>query len=301
MKFERELLNGLYNKFHEEHLKEIDYELQEKSWTNGVSFALKKYYVSIKPDNELFNVYFRPDYSGDLEFFFEIITKDFFAEKIKSLSLSYEDGAANGTMDIDLKNLINKPSNFDRLETFKMSIESSDTNCVLITDNGIFDEGGVCGKLLDKMPNAKKMILLASPSSNFFEREYHPLNTLIVKTIYENNNFIENLANSNCFKNLENLCFYDFDSYNTGEDDEINTTFEHYVKLFNTLSLPNLKVLNILNLSLTDEQIEILKKQTLAKQLKTLVLNKQLFGKDYEKYESKEERYWFLSTHFDNN
>ena len=293
MTLEKKIINHIFKKFHIQNLnylqeepmlisEEISSLLNEELLknSNNVSFNNSSFQIHIRKEIDFLNIDYIPEYSEHLDFLFEIISQPEFSPKIKTLNLSYKYGSANGWMIVALKNLLKGNVSYINLINFIMALESEDTDMIeIIYDYSPEFKNNICGLILDSMPNIQKLTLLTSPSEKDLKREKTILKTLLVKCIFDNKDFIKNLANSICFEELEYFSFFDVDSCKL-DDESQNTNFESYLELFNSKSLPKLKVLDLNNVSLNNEQIEILKKQPLINQLQILNINTQKYGNE---------------------
>lgn len=264
---------------------------------NTLSFNKSNFQIQIRKDIDYFHINYTPEYSENLDFLFEIIRQPEFSPTIKSLNLSYIYGSANGWMIVELKELLKCNALYPSLTSFIMALESEDTNMVeILYDYSSDFENNICGLLLDSMPNVEKLTLLTSPSEKDLMREKTSLKTLLVKCIFDNKDFIKNLANSNCFEELEHLSFFDVDSCMLDNESQ-NTDFESYFKLFNSKSLPKLKVLDLNNVSLNNNEIEILKQQQLSNQLQVLNINNQKYGDEWSSEVNNNLNKWFFRNY----
>lgn len=82
------------------------------------------------------------------------------------------------------------------------------------------------------------------------------------------------------------------------DNESENTSYDAFVKLFNSQYLPNLRVLNLVNVNLDENQINIIKESPLAKQLEKLVVSTQKYNDSWESGEAKVERIWFKNVYF---
>lgn len=282
MKLKKQLVSEIYELFHKENLVNLE---EFHSF-----FHIESFSINVTSDKSLLDIFYYPNYSEHLNFLFTTTSSKKYSDSIRKIKLRYNHGAANGTMDIDLKEFLKNDIIYPNIDELTFELESEDTNLVTISLNDSYDSTGtVCTKVFDSLPNVKKIILLTAPSKSFFSRNFHPIETLLVKSAFTNNDFIKNLSQSSCFSNLRELCFYDVDSYLIDNESE-NTSYDAFSNLFNSKYLPNLKVLNLINVNLDENQINILKESSLAKQLEKLVVSTQKYNDLWESGKAKVER-----------
>jgi hypothetical protein len=180
------------------------------------------------------------------------------AERIQSLSFNSPDEGANGTNNFDFSILTESDVIFPELRNFAVRLtEPEHHNRTIIAR--IYEEEGMIAKLLKKMPKLLSLQVPSAPNEEFFELNLHPLEYLVMQVGYETQNFILNLSNSDCFKNLWHLDFTDYqETYAEGWEDEC-TSFEHFERLFNSKAFDPVKAMILRNLTYSDEQIKKLK------------------------------------------
>jgi hypothetical protein len=122
-----------------------------------------------------------------------------------------------------------------------------------------YDEEGVIAKLINKMPKLLALQVPSAPNEEFFDLDSHPLEYLVMQVGYDRQNFIFNLSNSSCFKNLWHFDFTDYQETYVEHWEDYCTPFEDFEQLFNSKAFDSVKVMILRNLTFTDEQITRLK------------------------------------------
>ena len=255
------------------------------------------YFVEIKPANENFiQLHIYVNDADDAATIFKIIATSEYTQIIKKLRFFHKGGHANGTVELYFVELLSYNS-FPNLDFFYTQHYSKDGSLIASMDGG-FDEGGLGGKILDSMPQLRTLNLVSAPNENFFQREFHPIETLEVRAGYDNNNFLERLSGANCFPKLKHFSYQDINiAFHQSTEDSV-LTFEVIEKFMESKNFPELEVLSLIELKLTEQQIEKLKNTHLGRTVKTLVLANQR-DEGYENSEEyKQQRDWFINTYF---
>lgn len=161
MKLKKQLVSEIYELFHKENLVNLD---EFHSFFNIEGFS-----INVTSDKSLLDIFYYPNYSEHLNFLFTTISSKKYSDSIRKIKLRYNHGAANGTMDIDLKEFLKNDIIYPNIDELAFELESEDTNLVTISLNDTYDSTGkVCTKVIDSLPNVKKLILLTAPSMSFF-------------------------------------------------------------------------------------------------------------------------------------
>jgi hypothetical protein len=262
-----------------------------------ISTGTPGHYIQVRPiDKNFIQLYISVNDADDSGIIFKIIANSKYSEIIKSLRFFHRGGQANGTVELYFSELLSYNS-FPSL-TFFYTQHYSESGSLIASMSGNYDEDGLGGKILDFMPNIKVLNLVSAPDYTFFEREHHPIETLEVRAGYENNKFIENLTDSKCFSNLKHFSYQDINIAFTQSPDDSVMQFETIEKFMASKNFPNLEVLSLLELKITDEQIEKLKKSFVGQNVKKLVLGNQKAEGFESSKEYKMERDWFIETYF---
>lgn len=185
--------------------------------------------------------------------FFEYLNQNGVAEYIEILNLYSEDEGVNGTNNWDLAKLVEKPKNiFKNLRKLAFPLNTNNHNRMIITGNDDYDENGVIGQMIQKMPALEFLQLPSAPSSNFFEHKTS-IKHLKVQTGFGHQNFIENLSKTNSFENLEILEFWDYSEFYMENYEQYCTPIQAYIQLFGSTFLPKLKKIILHNTLLSKE------------------------------------------------
>jgi hypothetical protein len=204
------------------------------------------------------------------EVFFEQINKDGFAEKILTLTLDSADEGINGTNAWDLAKLAEAPKViFKNLKKLVFPLNEKQHNRIIITGGDDYDENGIIGKVLTKMPQIEYLQTPSAPSENFF-RACGTIKHLVLQTGYQHQNFIHELSKTKNLQNLESLEFWDYSEFYMLDYEQYCTPVGDYLALFGSVNLPKLKKIILYNTLLTEQDQRTLKSLPLALQLEDL-------------------------------
>ncbi|MCU1289204.1 MAG: hypothetical protein JWN60_1433 [Acidobacteria bacterium] len=188
----------------------------------------------------------------------ETLSKKAVAEKVRSLIFDAPDEGANGTNNFDFTFLAESKVVFPNLINFSVKLtEPKNHNRTIMAQT--YDEEGVIAKLINKMPKLLALQVPSAPNEEFFDLDSHPLEYLVMQVGYDRQNFIFNLSNSSCFKNLWHFDFTDYQETYVEHWEDYCTPFEDFEQLFNSKAFDSVKVMILRNLTFTDEQITRLK------------------------------------------
>lgn len=301
-----QLLLEIENALHANRTLEIiDSEKQYEDFQNDtflkdmatMSTGTRGHFIEIKPIGEEFiQLYISVNWATDSEIIFKIIANSEYSTIIKSIRFFHKGGQANGTVELYFNELLSYNS-FPNL-TFFYTQHFSEDGSLIASFRGNYDEDGLGGKILDFMPNVKVLNLVSAPNDTFLKREHHPIETLEVRAGYENNKFIERLTDSQCFPNLKHFSYQDINIAFTQSPDDSVMQFEIIEAFMASKNFPNLEVLSLLELKITENQIEKLKKSYMGQSVKKLVLGNQRAEGYESSKEYKMERDWFIETYF---
>ena len=173
--------------------------------------------------------------------FLDFISEQQNADKIISLSFGGHDEGANGTKSWIFDRLLNSNVTFPNLKALTIQFtDLGDHNQSIIDCYFSMEENGVVAKLVSKMPSLENLTIPSAPNKTFFEIGNHPLTSLKVQAGYEHQNFIENLSESNNFRQLTTLDYTEvIDVFD--KPDEEYTTFESFKKLFESKAFSSIK------------------------------------------------------------
>ena len=153
-------------------------------------------------------------YSGYYAFasVLDFLSRAEIAARIRSLTFDGDDEGANGTKTWCFNRLIESGVTFPNLTFFKVQLtRPGDHNTNIIEERpGSFEEGGRIAQLIAKMPVLRCLEVPSAPDRSFFEMGPLPLNSLTVQAGYDHQNFIDNMAESDCFPNLQALNYSDY-------------------------------------------------------------------------------------------
>lgn len=178
------------------------------------------------------------------------------ADKILSLVFDSEDEGANGVNEWRFDRLFNSDVTFPNLEEFKVRLTNpGDHNTSTINYD---EEDGTVAKLVAKMPALKVLQVPSAPNASFFELEHSSLQYMVIQSGWDNQSFLENLANHKGFPNLYGLDFAEIlDTFNDLEEDSY-TSVETFKALFTSKIFTNEKRsfhFKLRNSRLTKEQL----------------------------------------------
>ena len=185
------------------------------------------------------------------------------AEKVIALTFDGPDEGANGTNGWDFNRIINSGVTFPNLESFKVKLtDIGDHNQSIIDSGGTMNEDGMIARLLRKMPDLTTLAVPSAPDKSFFEIGRHPLRELVVQAGYSQQGFIENLAESDNFYQLQALDFSDLHDMYDGIPEHDFVDFEAYKKLFESSVFSSYKHFHftLRNAALSREQLLELQK-----------------------------------------
>lgn len=255
------------------------------------------YLIDIQPtDDGLYKLFISVDNAPDSETIFKIIASSEYAEKIKSIRFAHKGGQANGTVELYFAELLSYNS-FPNLSFFYTQHFSKD-GALIASMNGGYDEDGLGGKILDMMPEVKILNLVSAPNDDFFKRDYHPIETLEVRAGYDNNMFLERLTECKSFPNLKYFSYQDINLAFTQSPEEYVMPFEVIEKFMESKNFPKLETLSLLELKITEDQIQKLKKTYLGQKVKKLVLANQRNIDIETSQEYRMQRDWFIQEYF---
>lgn len=196
------------------------------------------------------------DYETNFAFcrFLEFISEQQNADKIISLSFGGQDEGANGTKSWDFNRLLKSNSTFPNLKSFSVQLtDLGDLNQSII-DGEMMEENGIIAKLVSRMPRLESLIIPSAPDNSFFDIGTHPLKFLKLQAGYSHQNFIENLAKSENFKELRALDYTDLiDVYDIPTEEF--TDFESFEKLFKSEAFSSIGHFKLRNAKLENEQL----------------------------------------------
>ncbi len=180
------------------------------------------------------------------------------ADKLLSITFTGSDEGANGSRRWDFSRLINSGVTFPKLQSFKVALTDPGDHNQSIIDGDCLEEDGMIAKLVSKMPVLDMLVVPSAPNKSFFEIGDHPLRYLRLQAGYSNEGFIENLANSNNFKNLQRLDFTEIDLESSATEDY--TSFDNYKSLFQSRAFSGIGKFTLRHSQLTKEQLFELQK-----------------------------------------
>lgn len=202
------------------------------------------------------------DYFGDSwEFFPDLLTllaTPELAETLRWLSLRGLDTGANGTREWDFTPLLETKAQFPCLQSLQIARTPPENHNHFIVGRG-YEESGQLGALLDRMPALIELWTPSAPNATFCERVAHPLQRLYMDCGYDHQNFIENLARSDCFPLLKHFEFSDSAQFYLEDWQESCVPFAHYEQLLRSESLPSLVRFFLRHSHLSEAQLAVLK------------------------------------------
>ena len=159
------------------------------------------------------------------------------AGRLTTLILRGPDSGANGTCNWDLELLAAPQARYPRLTT--LSIEQGrpgDHNFHIVGES--YDENGVLGRLLQKMPALESLSAPSAPDRGFFRGDAHPLRRLSINAGYDHQDFLRNLAEATNFPQLVTLEYGE--PTGVGFDDFTHATARSYAAVVSSLRLGSL-------------------------------------------------------------
>jgi len=239
------------------------------------NIGLKSRIKHVKTDG-LVEVEYYVGWGGEYELFedfLQLINTEKIAPQLRALTITGSDEGANGTRNWELGPLDEGEAIFSNLEILEVEgTLPGHHNRTIVTGNNAYDENGILGQLLDRMPELRILSVPSAPSENFFQRDTHPLEELIVQTGYDHQNFIQNLVQSSCFPNLRKLEFTDYSESYMTDYQEQKTPEVLFIFLLESLAVPSLEELMLYNTRMDRSNISKLRETTLGRKLKTLLI-----------------------------
>ena len=175
------------------------------------------------------------------------------AAGIRSLTFRGPDEGANGTRNWDFTGLLASDVIFPNLTTFCVEpTQPEHHNQTILAE--VYEEEGMIGRLLDRMPALESLTVPSAPDCSFFTRPRHPLRRLRVDTGYDHQDFIRNLSASSCFPHLELLDFGDYNQRYMEDYMDRCTRFEDYRELARSRGFESVRLFILRNASLSAEQ-----------------------------------------------
>jgi hypothetical protein len=209
----------------------------------------------------LLHVEFYGEASGESFFeLCELLCDGDVAYSLKSLTFRGQDGGTNGTRTWDFSSVIEREVIFSNLTSLYVEptlVEHH--NRTLMEAMDTFEEQGMIGRLLAKMPKLEILTVPSAPDATFFNVGERPLVVLQVDAGYNHENFILNLSQSLNFPLLRHLDFGDYSQTYMDNFIESYTPFSHYKQLFLSSHFKNLRGITIRNSLLTTEQLQTLR------------------------------------------
>jgi hypothetical protein len=177
------------------------------------------------------------------------------APTVGSLILRGPDEGANGTCNWDLECLASSSTDYLRLKTFTVEQgRPGDHNSHIIGE--VYEENGVLGRLLEKMPSLEVFASPSAPNQNFFRTEARPLRFISVNAGIAHQDFVRNLASATNLRELRTLEYGE--ASGPGFEGIERTSVEAYASLFRSTSVrPHCVVLR--NPSLSEGELRELK------------------------------------------
>lgn len=255
----------LYLEYIESEIERINLYQNTPEYDYISSFGQSYYRIFFDIDDTKeasYKIQFRSDMTKELDTFFTALNSFEDKKFLKKLIIEQpKEEAYNGCYPYKLNLLLNNTT-FEHLDTFKLEPfgYTPKSGIPSIDESGYGDSDERMGKkILDKMPNLKHLVLPNPPSKSFFERDFHPLIKLDIQNyIYREQHFLDNLAESKCFNNLEFFRFTEStkeDGYEVFGGDIL--TFEEYLSFFNNANLPKLREAELRSTQLSIEQINM--------------------------------------------
>lgn len=191
------------------------------------------------------------------------------AERLTTLILRGPDSGANGTCSWDLERLAAPQARYPRLTT--LTIEqgrAGDHNFHIVGES--YDENGVLGRLLQKMPALSTLVSPSAPDRGFFRGDARALRRLSVNAGYDHQNFLRNLAEAT---NLPNLTTLEYgEPTGVGFEDFTHATARRYAEVVSSPSV-RLQRLVLRDPSLSEGELRRLK--ALRPELQLMVIRVQ--------------------------
>jgi len=170
----------------------------------------------------------------------EILCAENIAPTIASLTLRCPDEGANGTCNWNLTGLLEGGTPYSALEMLSIQQNKpSDHNRIVVAAD--FDEDGVLAKILRKAPMLDALISPSAPDASFFAQRHDRLRYLNVDAGYDTQDFISNLANSNCFPSLRSLEFGEYNETYLDTFPQGCTPFDDYKRLFQSTAFASVQ------------------------------------------------------------
>jgi hypothetical protein len=175
------------------------------------------------------------------------------AASLRALSFRGPDEGANGTRNWDFTRLLATDTTFPNLTSLYVEpTQPEHHNHSIIAE--VYEEEGMIGRLLDRMPALQSLTVPSAPDASFFTRGVRPLNRLRVESGYDHQDFIRNLSRSTCFPELVVLDFGDYSQRYMDDYPERCTPFGDYVELLRSPAGRSIRLLILRNTAFTPDQ-----------------------------------------------
>jgi len=191
------------------------------------------------------------------------VTQPDVAERLTTLILRGPDSGAGGTCHWDLERLAPPHTSYPRLTTLTVEQGRPGDHTFHVVGE-TYDENGVLGRLLQKMPALQALTAPSAPDRGFFRGDTRPLRWLSINAGYRHQDFLRHLAEA---ANLPQLSTLEYgEPTGLGFEDFAHATARNYADLVTSSSVA-LQRLVLRNPSLSDGELRRLKALRPAMQL----------------------------------
>jgi uncharacterized protein (TIGR02996 family) len=191
------------------------------------------------------------------------------APVLRSFVLDDGDGFSsrpNGTLGIKLFPPLNKNVGWNWLESFVFKLPADACTGIILDGPSdaprAYHEGGQVAKLLATSPRLRSLAVPSAPTVAFFEGDLHPLEVLDVRSGYDTEQFIPNLAKTKRFPNLRVLRYTDYCGCweRDREKPHHSTTVEHFAELLRSPAMRKVETIELREVLLTPGQVRSLRR-----------------------------------------
>ena len=191
------------------------------------------------------------------ERFMETLRAPAVAACVGALVFDGPDEGGNGTRDWDFSPLLQRETQFPRLQTLEVVPSTPDQHNQTVIRQYL-EEDGQIARLISRMPNLEHLTVPCAPDATFFQIGSHPLQTLRVEAGFDTQDFVLNFAQSSNFGQLRALDFGDYSQTYMENYREDCTPFEHYKLLFRSPAFATIRRFTLRNSILLEQQLKYL-------------------------------------------
>lgn len=186
------------------------------------------------------------------------LTHESIAPVLRSIHFSGPDEGVNGIRNWNIEALIAPGVEFSGLEELRIERYRIGEHNRPIVAYDHYEEG-VLAEVLRLSPSLRILVAPSAPDGDFFQVGERPLETLCIDAGLEHQNFLANLAASNCFPELCTLEWGEFNETYMEEWEKQCTPLADYQALFKSEALAGVGSFVLRNPVISDAEIAALK------------------------------------------